>query len=123
MQPVKVNALPLNESGCQIQFFEWCQWGPKKANFPNKNKNKKEFWPPLPTQKETFLNRNKNESKGWIFGQPKNVKINYVSVKIEGLIHTVGFALLMLIVVLVTYRDFARYGGQIWEGIKGVFGG
>lgn len=46
-----------------------------------------------------------------------------VNEKAEGLIHALGFALLMLIVILVTYRDFVRYGGQMWEGIKGLFGG
>ncbi|MBU0646570.1 RIP metalloprotease RseP [Patescibacteria group bacterium] len=45
-----------------------------------------------------------------------------VSEKVEGVIHTIGFALLMLIVVVVTYQDFARYGGRMWEGIKGLFG-
>lgn len=45
------------------------------------------------------------------------------SEKVEGLVHAFGFVLLMLIVVLVTYRDFTRYGGQMWDGIKGLFGG
>ena len=38
----------------------------------------------MPTQKETFLKCNKNQSKGGVSTQPKNVKINYISVKIEG---------------------------------------
>ncbi|MDD5290054.1 MAG: RIP metalloprotease RseP [Patescibacteria group bacterium] len=33
--------------------------------------------------------------------------------KVEGLVHNIGFAVLMLLVVLVTYRDLARWGGQI----------
>jgi regulator of sigma E protease len=33
--------------------------------------------------------------------------------KIEGLVHNIGFAVLMILVVLVTYRDLARWGGQI----------
>jgi regulator of sigma E protease len=33
--------------------------------------------------------------------------------KIENTIHTVGFAILMILIVLVTYRDLARWGGQI----------
>ena len=77
MHPVKVNALP-------IQCFECHQWGHKKANCPNKNSTKKEFEPPLPTQKEAFLNFNKNQPKGGASVQPKNVKINYISVKAEG---------------------------------------
>lgn len=33
--------------------------------------------------------------------------------KIENTIHTIGFAILMILIVLVTYRDLARWGGQI----------
>ena len=51
VQQVKVNALPVNQSGQQIQFFECQQWGHKKADFPNKANKKKTFRPPLSTQK------------------------------------------------------------------------
>ena len=43
-----------------------------------------------------------------------------VSQKIENLIHNVGFVLLMLLVVLVTYRDVAKFGDKfsgLWERI------
>ena len=84
VQPVKVIALPVNQSGRQIQCFECYQWGHKKANCPNKGNKKKEFWPPLPTQKEAFINHNKNPPQGRAPTQPKNIKINYISVKVEG---------------------------------------
>lgn len=43
-----------------------------------------------------------------------------VSQKIENLIHNIGFALLMVLVVLVTYRDIVRFGDKfmgLWERI------
>ena len=48
VQQVKVNALPVNQSGRQIQCFECRQWGHKKAECPNKSNIKKEVQPPLP---------------------------------------------------------------------------
>ena len=66
MQLVKVNALPIKQSGHQIQSFECHQWGHKKANFPNKNNKKEELQSPLPTQKEALLNLNKNQPKGGV---------------------------------------------------------
>ena len=48
VQQVKVNALPVNQIGCQIQCFECHEWGHKKAECPNKNNTKKEVQPPLP---------------------------------------------------------------------------
>lgn len=45
-----------------------------------------------------------------------------VSMRVEGVVHTVGFLLLMLLVVFITYRDFVRYGGYIWGGLKSVVG-
>ena len=83
VQQAKANALPINQSGQQIQCFECQHWGHKKANFPNKANKKKTFGPPLPTQKEAFLNQTKNQNKRKILEQLKNVKINYVSVKDE----------------------------------------
>ncbi|MBU0531434.1 MAG: RIP metalloprotease RseP [Candidatus Uhrbacteria bacterium] len=45
-----------------------------------------------------------------------------VSERIEALVHNVGFILLMGVVVLITYRDFVRFGDQIWGTVKGFFG-
>ena len=83
VQQVKANALPVNQSGQQIQCFECQQWGHKEANCNNKANKKKMFQPPLPTQKEDFLNWSKNQNKGGILDQPRNVKINYFIIKDE----------------------------------------
>lgn len=43
-----------------------------------------------------------------------------VSQKIENLVHNIGFALLMILILLVTYRDIARFGGKfadLWDKI------
>jgi len=40
----------------------------------------------------------------------------------ENLAHNLGFALLMLLVVIVTYRDIVRYGGKAWSGLLQMFG-
>ena len=42
-----------------------------------------------------------------------------VSQKVEGIVHQIGFAVLMLLVVAVTYRDLVRYGGAIVGFFKG----
>jgi len=36
-----------------------------------------------------------------------------VNQKIEALVHNIGFIILMILIVFVTYRDVARWGGQI----------
>lgn len=38
--------------------------------------------------------------------------------KLENLVHNVGFALLMILVVFVTYRDIAKFGGGFLDRIK-----
>lgn len=45
-----------------------------------------------------------------------------VSERVEGLVHSLGFIFLMGLVVLITYRDFIRFGDEIWGAVKGVFG-
>jgi regulator of sigma E protease len=42
--------------------------------------------------------------------------------RIENLVHNTGFLLLMLLVVMVTFRDFFTFGDQILGAIKGVIG-
>lgn len=44
-----------------------------------------------------------------------------VSKKIEGIAHQVGFLLLMVLIVAVTYRDLVRYSGAITGFFKGLF--
>lgn len=41
--------------------------------------------------------------------------------RIEAMIHSIGFSLLMLLIVLVTYKDITRYGGKIISNIKNIF--
>ncbi len=41
--------------------------------------------------------------------------------KIEAIIHNVGFSLLMILIVLVTYKDIVRYGGGLIAKITSLF--
>ncbi|MFH1838038.1 MAG: RIP metalloprotease RseP [Candidatus Kuenenbacteria bacterium] len=41
--------------------------------------------------------------------------------KIENITHNLGFALLMLLVVIVTYQDITKFGGKILMAIKKLF--
>ena len=41
--------------------------------------------------------------------------------KMEAIVHNVGFALLMLLIVLVTYKDIVRYGGGLISKITDLF--
>ncbi|MBU1130572.1 M50 family metallopeptidase [Patescibacteria group bacterium] len=42
--------------------------------------------------------------------------------KVENLIHNIGFTILIILVLVVTYRDIAYYGAGFIEKIKGMFG-
>jgi len=44
-----------------------------------------------------------------------------VSEKIESVFHMVGFALLMLLVVVVTVRDVSNFRGAIWSFFQRLF--
>lgn len=39
--------------------------------------------------------------------------------KIEALVHNIGFGLLMVLILVITYRDVARFGGRIMEKVFG----
>ncbi len=43
-----------------------------------------------------------------------------VARRVEGWVHGLGFALLMLLVLMVTVRDIGQYGGRIVEFFKGL---
>lgn len=43
-----------------------------------------------------------------------------VNHRIEIAVHNLGFMLLMVLVVLVTYKDFVTFGDQIWGAIKSM---
>lgn len=50
----------------------------------------------------------------------EKIKGSPVKKEVEGLVHNIGFALLMLLVLLVTFKDVARFSGAfqaIWEKI------
>ena len=44
-----------------------------------------------------------------------------LSENVEGLIHNSGFILLILLLIVVTFRDIGRYGSNILEAIKNIF--
>lgn len=47
-----------------------------------------------------------------------------INARIENMIHTIGFALLMLLVVLVTFHDVLKFSGAfagLWGKVKGFF--
>ena len=43
------------------------------------------------------------------------------NLKVETIIHNTGFALLMLLVIFITYRDISRYSFGLLEKIKDLF--
>ncbi len=45
-----------------------------------------------------------------------------VNQRIEAVVHNLGFALLMVLVILVTYRDFVQFGDQIWGALRSLIG-
>ena len=50
----------------------------------------------------------------------EKIKRTPVKREVEGAIHNIGFALLMVLILLVTFRDVSRFGGafkNIWEKI------
>lgn len=48
-----------------------------------------------------------------IFLVIEKVRGKMVNQKIEALVHNIGLAILMLLIILVTYHDLARWGGKI----------
>lgn len=49
----------------------------------------------------------------------EKIKGSPVSEKVEQFFHTVGFMLLIILMIVVTFKDFARF--EIFDKIKGVF--
>lgn len=41
--------------------------------------------------------------------------------KIEAIVHNTGFSLLMLLIIVITWKDVVKYSDQIWQGIKNIF--
>lgn len=50
------------------------------------------------------------------------VRRKAVDQNVEAIVHNLGFALLMALVLLVTYRDFVKFGGQMWGAVKSLVG-
>lgn len=46
-----------------------------------------------------------------------------VNARLESLVHNVGFALLMLLVLVITYRDVVKFGDRILETVSGMITG
>lgn len=44
-----------------------------------------------------------------------------LSEKVETIIHNSGFILILVLLAALTFRDFSRYGGAIWNGVKNLF--
>jgi regulator of sigma E protease len=42
--------------------------------------------------------------------------------RFEAAIHQAGFVALIILILLVTAQDIGRYGGTIWNGLKGIIG-
>ncbi|MFC1787695.1 RIP metalloprotease RseP, partial [Patescibacteria group bacterium] len=53
----------------------------------------------------------------------EKVRGRVIDQRVEAMVHNFGFLLLMILVVLVTYRDFVRFGDQIWGTLKSLIGG
>jgi regulator of sigma E protease len=52
----------------------------------------------------------------------EKVRGRSVDGKTEAVVHNVGFALLMTLVVFVTYHDLAKYGPGMWDAVRHLIG-
>lgn len=52
----------------------------------------------------------------------EKIRHKAVSGRLEAMVHNIGFACLMALVLLVTYRDFVKFGGQMIGTLKGLVG-
>lgn len=53
-----------------------------------------------------------------LFVMLEKIKGRPINARIENLFHSIGFALLILLIIFITYQDFVSYGGQILGGLK-----
>lgn len=51
----------------------------------------------------------------------EKIRRRSVNQKIEAIVHNIGFGLLMLLVLVVSYNDLARYTGGIFSALKNLF--
>ncbi|KPJ85539.1 hypothetical protein AMJ57_02770 [Parcubacteria bacterium SG8_24] len=57
-----------------------------------------------------------------LFLAAERIRGRAVDWRIEATAHNIGFALLMLLVIVVTYRDMVRFGDRIMRAFTGLFG-
>ena len=80
VQPVRVNALPVTQSGRGPQCYDCQQWGHKRAQCPARVGKKGFARNPIPAPNPAFANQRRNPPKAAAPGPPKSVKVNYVQV-------------------------------------------
>ena len=83
VQPVRVNALPINQSGRQIQCHKCYEWGHKKADCPSNTPGQANPRLVLPSQREAYQNCNNGQPKKQNYSQSQKVTINFVSIRDE----------------------------------------
>lgn len=44
-----------------------------------------------------------------------------INQQVENVVHNVGFLILILLIMVVTYRDIIRFGGSILDAVKNIF--
>ena len=76
-----MNALPINQSGRQIQCFECHQFGHKRVDYLNKNNKRNIPCHFLPLQNQVSQNQNRNQSKPTTSNLTKGTTANYISLK------------------------------------------
>ncbi len=52
----------------------------------------------------------------------ESIRRKRASFRVEGLIHQIGFFLLLALILVVTVHDLRQYGGVIWHGFKTMIG-
>lgn len=52
----------------------------------------------------------------------EKIKGSPVDAVYEAIIHNLGFALLMILMVFITFADISRYSDQIWRALTGLLG-
>jgi len=57
----------------------------------------------------------------FIFLLVEKIRRKPINQNVENAVHTIGFGILMILVVVVTYRDVIRYGSNMIDKIKDLF--
>ncbi|MFA5126459.1 MAG: RIP metalloprotease RseP [Patescibacteria group bacterium] len=51
----------------------------------------------------------------------EKIRRRRINEKVEAIVHNTGFALLMLLIIFITFKDIGRYGAGIWQALKNIF--